>query len=104
MSDDGTEASTPFVLVTIAERLVACRKARGWTQQDLADRSGVHRVSILKAEAGRIDLRATSLQRLATALGVDVGDLFPRLPSLDEAADRGRRGHATPTASGGAAT
>lgn len=58
------------------------RKARGWTQQALADRAGVTRQTVNQVET--IDGHQTTTVvclRLAEALGVDVKDLFYEGPA-----------------------
>ena len=52
------------------------RKARGMTQEQLSKASGIHRVTIAKYEALRIDPKMECAERLATALGVTVADLI----------------------------
>lgn len=67
--------------MTYGER-TACvkewRQARFLSQRQLADAAGVSRETIINVEAGK-PLRVSTLQRLATALGVTPDDLF-RLP------------------------
>ena len=55
------------------------RKAKGFTQQALADASGVFIRQIQKIEAGEIDIEKVSLKNgvaIAAALGVDPKDLM----------------------------
>lgn len=52
------------------------RRARSLTQQALADRAGVSRVSIARIESGRNSPGARSLRRLARALDVGVAELL----------------------------
>lgn len=56
-------------------RLAEIRKAKGFTQQGLADKSGVSRVSIARIETGVMSPTLKALERLAEALGVTVGEL-----------------------------
>lgn len=53
------------------------RRVLGLTQQDLAVRIGVNQQSIHKWEAGEVVPRGKNAEKLAEALGVDVGVLFP---------------------------
>ena len=58
-------------------RVKGLRERKGWTQQQLADHSGVHRVTIANLESGRRP--AVSLDngaRLAAALGVSLDALL----------------------------
>lgn len=43
-----------------------------WTQQELADRAGLTQPQVSAYLAGRKDLNGQSLDRLLTALGLDV--------------------------------
>jgi transcriptional regulator with XRE-family HTH domain len=52
------------------------RKARKLTQPALADRAGVHRVTISRLETGREAPTMETVAKLAGALGVEVGELF----------------------------
>lgn len=54
---------------TVAERMKQTRKARGWTQEELARRSGVARDVIAMTELGRTK-RPRQLEELAKALDV----------------------------------
>ncbi|MGH3392934.1 MAG: helix-turn-helix domain-containing protein [Actinomadura sp.] len=61
----------------LAERLRSVRKRRGFTQQDLADLSGVSLSLIRKLEQKeREDTRLETLRKLAKALGVSTSDLI----------------------------
>ncbi|WP_079173318.1 ATP-binding protein [Streptomyces monashensis] len=53
------------------ELLRDCRLLAGWTQEELADRSGVSAHSISVLEAGRRQPRLSSVSRLAEALALD---------------------------------
>jgi DNA-binding XRE family transcriptional regulator len=54
------------------------RQARGWTQEQLAESSGVHRVTIARIETGAASPKAETLKRLADALGVLIDDLMTK--------------------------
>ncbi len=59
------------------ERLRTLRKARGWTQADLARASGLTRSHISRLEGGAIQLPARDrLHRLAGALSTTPDDLL----------------------------
>ncbi len=47
----------------------------GLTQEELAERVGMHRVSINELEAGKRPARPRNLKKLADALGVDTETL-----------------------------
>jgi len=54
------------------------RKAKGWTQDELAFRAGVSQGLISSAERGTRFPRKTSLEAIANALEVEVADLISR--------------------------
>lgn len=56
----------------IAQMVLAERRKRGWTQQSLADKAGIARVSVNYVEAGSRKIRTTTLEKLARAFGLDV--------------------------------
>lgn len=51
---------------------------RGMTITELAEKSGVHRVSIQRYIKGDREARLAELSRLADALGVDAGEMVDR--------------------------
>jgi transcriptional regulator with XRE-family HTH domain len=59
----------------VGERVRELRADRGLTQLRLAERSGISRPSIANVEAGRQNVSLRQLCALASALGVEVGDL-----------------------------
>ena len=63
------EVKTTVVLLKEA------RQAKGFTQEQLAKASGVHRVTIARIESGKCFPNMDTLEKLASALGVTVSDL-----------------------------
>jgi transcriptional regulator with XRE-family HTH domain len=59
-----------------SNRLAEARKAKGVTQQELADRLGVHFVTISKLERGKMKLTADWIEKLAGALEVPPYEIF----------------------------
>ena len=55
---------------TIADKLKALRKAKGYTQQDVADAIGTSRATIGGYEIGRRQPRLPDLQKMADFFGV----------------------------------
>lgn len=53
------------------------RLAMGMSQEDMADRVGVHRTYYSSLERGAFNFTVTVLFRLANGLGCEPGDLLP---------------------------
>lgn len=60
------------------ERLRGARKAKGWTQAQLAEASGFSRSSIINWENGKRAPRIADLEKLEDVLGVSSGDFSER--------------------------
>ncbi len=60
----------------LGSNLKAARKKRGWTQEELAERSGVQAGEISRMEAGKRDPQISTLEKLAAALEVRPGQLL----------------------------
>lgn len=54
------------------------RQAKGLTQEQLSELSGVHRVTIARFETGTASPNLKTIERLAEALGVQVDDLIDK--------------------------
>lgn len=59
------------------------RLQRAWNQEDLAERAGVSRLTVVNLEAGRPCLPST-LQKIADALEMPVADLYEIVRPRDE--------------------
>ncbi|MCF8880520.1 helix-turn-helix domain-containing protein [Hyphobacterium sp. SN044] len=59
----------------LATNMRAIRREKGWSQEELADRAGVHRTYISGVERLVRNPTITVVGRIAEALGVKVGDL-----------------------------
>jgi transcriptional regulator with XRE-family HTH domain len=57
--------------------LTRIREECALSQQGLADASGVNKATINQIERGRRSPNARTLEKLAAALGVEIGDFFP---------------------------
>jgi transcriptional regulator with XRE-family HTH domain len=70
----------------IGERVRRKREQIGLTGAQLAERAGMAPSAVSQIETGRRSPSATSVMKLAEALGVEAGDLFPKAaqPSLTE--------------------
>lgn len=60
----------------LADNLRSKRSALGWSQEELADRAGIHRTYISGLERAARNPSVAVLERLATALGVPVHELL----------------------------
>jgi transcriptional regulator with XRE-family HTH domain len=57
----------------------AARRAKGWTQEELAEETGLAAVQVSRIERGRREVRLTTLLRLVRALDVPPGELLAGL-------------------------
>jgi transcriptional regulator with XRE-family HTH domain len=64
-------------LAGFAQTLRQAREAKGWSQRELASRSGMTQANISKIETGQADLRLSTFVELARFLDLDV-TLAPR--------------------------
>lgn len=61
-------------------RVAELRAAKGWNQQELAERAGVNRATIRRIEAGSKRVDFDVLEKLADAFEVDPAVLIQRKP------------------------
>jgi ribosome-binding protein aMBF1 (putative translation factor) len=90
-----------------AERLRSLRLQRGWTQQDLATRSGLGQSAVSMMENGQCRPQLGTLMKLAEALGVTKKELWPgaaplrngqpKRPSSPGTDQKGKHGKANAT-------
>jgi transcriptional regulator with XRE-family HTH domain len=57
------------------KRLRTLREERGWSQEEFADRAGLHRTYVSAVERGVRNPTLSVLERLAKALGVSMAEL-----------------------------
>lgn len=69
------------VLAEFGERVRAARDVRGWTQEQLGERTGLTRVQISRIEHGAREIRLTTLLRLLAALAIPSTELLEGLHS-----------------------
>jgi transcriptional regulator with XRE-family HTH domain len=65
------------VVGRIGDNLRHARRAAGLSQAELADRAGVGAATVARLEAGNMDPRVSTLEKLARALGMDARTLMP---------------------------
>lgn len=59
----------------------------GVTQQDLADRMGMNRVSVSRLLSEKNDLRISTIEKIANAIGCPVAELFDKQNNVDAMSD-----------------
>lgn len=52
------------------------REAKGWSQEDYADRAGIHRTYVSDIERGRRNPTVTVVEKLAGPFDIPPGDLL----------------------------
>lgn len=61
---------------TLAANIKRHRRAQGWSQEELAERCGVHRTYIGSVERGERNVTLQTLEKIAGAMGVDAISLL----------------------------
>lgn len=69
-------APLPLSDETAGERLARIRRERGFTQKELADKTGLIQTLVSDYERGKLRLNADMILRFATALEVSTDDLL----------------------------
>ena len=59
------------------------REELGLTQEDLADKAGIHRTYVSDIERGSRNVSLVNIERLASALALRLGELFGRVEKAD---------------------
>ncbi len=70
--------STPMngLYKQLGEKVKKARINAGFTQEELANKSGLHRTYIAGIETGRRNISVKNLEKIAKALGVKTNDLL----------------------------
>lgn len=76
----------PRKTMFLADHLRDMLAARGWTQADLADHTGLTRAAVNRYVNGRREPRAETVAAIAEALGVNPADLIGDWGYIDEGA------------------
>ena len=64
-------------MLKLYENIKKLRKENGWSQEELAKRTGyTDRSTIAKIESGKVDLSQSKIMEFAKVFGVDPGDLM----------------------------
>ena len=64
------------LLLKIGKRVRNLRLDRGWSQEELADRSGVNRSYMSRVELGKSDVSLSVLHKIARTLGISLAELL----------------------------
>ena len=71
-----------IVNVDVGKRIAQLRRDRGYTQDELAELSMLHRVTLAKYESGQVEPGALALSRIADVLNVTTDELLCRVEKL----------------------
>ncbi|HTW57281.1 MAG TPA: helix-turn-helix transcriptional regulator [Terriglobales bacterium] len=63
----------------VGKRISATRRAKGITQDQLADLTGLNRVHLYRLESGKQSMTLRTLKLIADTLGVRVRDLVGKM-------------------------
>lgn len=65
------------IRIQFGKHLRKLREEKGWTQEELADKAGMHFTYIGQIERGIRNPSLINLERLAKALKIKAGELLP---------------------------
>ena len=85
MQEKRRKKTDPLIQLAVGQRIKELREAHKWSQEEFADRCGVHRTYIGSAENGARNLTIQVLTMFAHAFGLTVSEL---LAGLEERAAR----------------
>ncbi len=66
------------ILKRFSDKVRILRKSKGWTQEELAVRTGLHRTYIGSIERGERNVSLINVEKIADALGVPVETLVKK--------------------------
>jgi len=61
----------------VGERVREIREQKGWLQRELAAAASLPERTVGRIERGEVDVRLSTLNKIAHALGVPIRDLLP---------------------------
>ena len=64
------------ICARLGQNVRRLREAKGWSQEDYADRAGIHRTYVSDIERGRRNPTIAVVEKLALPLGVSPGQLI----------------------------
>lgn len=68
----------PRVQILFGDRIRQLRKTKSWSQEKLAEESGLHRTYIGGIERGERNVGLLNIKRLADTLGISPSKLFQK--------------------------
>ena len=66
----------PPILVSFGQNVQKTRLALGFSQEQLAEKAGVHRTYVGMIERAEKNITLCNIERIANALGVSIKELF----------------------------
>ena len=75
MQEAKRKKTDPALQRAVGQRIKELRLAKGWSQEEFADRAGVHRTYIGSAENGARNLTIQVLAMFARTFGISVSEL-----------------------------
>lgn len=72
----------------IGDHIRSYRKELGFSQEELADRAGVHRTYLGAAERGEVNISVDNIDRISAALGIAAASLLEIPGSRESQASR----------------
>jgi transcriptional regulator with XRE-family HTH domain len=67
------------LLTRLGDRIRKLRKARGWTQAEMAERVGIDRSFLADVERGKRNVSVLNLELIAHGFKISLSQLFSRL-------------------------
>lgn len=75
------------ILIAIGRKIRAHREKRGLSQEEMAGLAGLDRAYYGGIERGERNVASLNLVKIASALKLEVGNLFPSIASLRKGSD-----------------
>lgn len=67
------------IQTAFGKKLREIRQEKGISQEDLAERAGLHRTYISSVERGERNVTLTTILKIAKAMGVEMAALLPKI-------------------------
>jgi len=64
------------ILISFGDKVRVTRKTLELSQEELADKAGLHRTYIGMIERGEKNITLTNIEKISKALGTDISQLF----------------------------